>query len=189
VRWPGIIGLVVVHLLNSSHAVAQSAEVCGRTPPRDTRPVDWGRVQSLAGTYDLVLVDTAGTPRAPQRRSFPMRLWVPDSTQAAGGLAGWSLAGAMGFADSSLAKQRPAIYAAEPNVGLVGRTLYLGQVAWLDGVGDLLHPAQVNETGFWGGWEHTSGLAVVVATGSTEPPPPEPAGYFCAWRASAAHGR
>jgi hypothetical protein len=187
VRWLGIVGSAVGHLLSSSHAVAQSAEACGSTPAGDARPIDWQGVESLAGTYDLVLVDTASSPTMPRRRSVPMRLWVPDSAQAAG-LARWSLTGALGFEDSSLARQRPAIYVPRPDVGLVGRTLYLGQVAWNDGVGDVLHPAQVNERGFWGSWGHTSGLGVVIATGSTEPPPPEPAGYFCAWRAPTAQG-
>lgn len=172
--WFSLLLLVVPAPLAAQGGVAG----CPREEPPGAVAFDTSRVAGLAGTFDVVLVDTAvgrGQTRVHRGR---LTLGVPTGSDR----AKWPLVGS---------------YASTPpDTGGAWRTMEHGVagapgVVWRDGslrLGEMGDPEGINLTVLLaspgelrGTWTGNSGLGVVIDYTGTRRR--EPAGYFCARRA------
>jgi hypothetical protein len=177
--------LVVTAVLLMTARAAISADAiqdpeCTAHMSPGLQEIDWTQPGRLAGTYDVVLVDSVAPRNMSIYRRFRLVLSLPDS--AVRTFPPVSLVAAVETAETreqSVAWQQPW-----PRSGLTGHTLVIGMLGVLDGIGEALYPLRLSPNGFRGSWIHSSGLATVVVgdDGTVYPPPPEPQGYFCAVR-------
>ena len=177
---------------DARQGVGQAAEhQCSAIMPAGGRPRDSVALESLAGRYDLVLVNTRGEFGDSVQRGV-LELWVNDSTRRYATIArrlGWfpgerPLAGA--YEETTPAGRHPRDDRASrdrsrPGVELIGPTLFMGGIDMMDGGGERLLIKSVRTDGFWGVWHWDGGLAVMIES-ATKRQLANPAGHFCAWR-------
>ena len=146
---------------------------------------------TLAGTYELILVNSEGEYGDSSARGR-LRLWANDSVRryayvkrSLGRLVGERpLAGEFSSRSSMVSSYPNAFEPARPDhpaVELIGRTLYFGGIDMMDGGGERLEITAVDRNGFAGVWRFDGGFEMTmdVATGRRVR---EPSGYFCAVR-------
>jgi hypothetical protein len=157
---------------------------CGPSVPRSAQHPIASRAAALAGDYDLIQVRTQ--PVAGETSSGRLHLATLDSAAreaAVGGpvrdLTGW-LDPANG--DSAWRSNVGSRDPRHPGVLLAGGHLRLGQPG-RDGYSEQLTITAVAPDGFWGWWKGEPGLEVTMDAGARRVVP-DPAGYFCALRAT-----
>jgi hypothetical protein len=141
---------------------------------------------ALAGDYDLIQVRTQ--PNAGEIISGRLHLMPLDSAGRAGAvgasvrnLTGWLESATSDTAwRSNVGSRDPA----HPGVLLAGNHLRLGQLG-LDGYSEHLTITAVSPDGFWGWWRAEPGMEVTMDA-EVQRALPDPAGYFCALRATPA---
>lgn len=183
--WRVIAGLA---LIAAPAAAQQAPAACGDEVPAAARRIDWQQptdvVAALTGTWDLVLVSARRHADPTIHRTVRIRLTLPDSAARASVL-GLRLVGTV-LSPSPLGGGSAAFAPERPTAGIAGRTLYLSNMGVLDAGGDFLTPTHVDANGFWGTWEYSDGIAILVtqdSTGAWVPVPQEEVrGVFCARR-------
>jgi hypothetical protein len=131
------------------------------------------RTSSLAGEYDLILVQTqpvSGTATTGRLQLAPL-----DSSARAGAVGG-PTRDLIGRLELDRSTGRESIEAV-----LAGQHLRLGHPAYGDDVIQHLTITAAAPEGLWGWWRSDRGVAVVTEPG-TGRAIPDPAGYFCALR-------
>jgi hypothetical protein len=139
---------------------------------------------ALAGEYTLIQVRTQ--PVAGETSSGRLHLLPLDSAGRAGAV-GASVRNLTGWLESSAgdAAWRSNVGSRDPThpgVLLAGNHLRLGQPG-LDGYSEHLTITAVSPEGFWGWWKAEPGMEVTMDA-ETQRALPDPAGYFCALRAT-----
>jgi len=181
--------IAVVALAACAHTTpAPAILTCLPTPPTTARPPDWAHIETLAGRYELTLVNTGGGYGDSVGRGV-LELWPNDSARRAGTFLGRSmgnrpLAGIFIDGDTSKARAYDERMLRDPNrpgVELIGSILYMGGIDVMDGSGERLSIRAVNPDGFWGGWHWDGGIALLMDT-KTKRIVPWPSGHFCALR-------
>jgi hypothetical protein len=175
--------LVVVALLGTP--LAARAQGCATAPTVEMTPFDTARASTLAGAYDLVMIDTTSL-RGSRRHSGRLSLWVQDSLPRRPGIAARRtdkqfLVGSFDVAapDSGEMWRRMANRAAEaPGVFWSDGFLRLGEFGPKSGIS--IYVRHLAPTELRGVWTTHPGIGIVVDfTGDREP---DEAGYFCAKR-------
>lgn len=176
--------------------IAVALLACHRAAPADSMPARCGpavppgaqhplasRATALAGDYDLIQVRTQ--PVGGETSSGRLHLAPLDSSaraMAVGGpvrdLTGWlEPAGGDSAWRANVGSRDPRY----PGVLLAGDHLRLGQAS-LDGYSEHLTITAVSPEGFWGWWKAEPGFEVTLDAEARALP--DPAGYFCALRAT-----
>jgi hypothetical protein len=177
---------IAIALLACHRAAPSATEParCGPIVPRSAQHPITSRAAALAGDYDLIQVRTQ--PVGGETSSGRLHLVPLDSAaraMAVGGavrdLTGWLEPAAGDSAWRSNVGSRDPKY---PGVVLAGDHVRLGQAS-LDGYSEHLTITAVSPEGFWGWWKAEPGLEVSMDAEARRVLP-DPAGYFCALRAT-----
>ena len=134
------------------------------------------RASSLAGEYDLILVQTQ--PVSGVATTGHLHLAPLDSSARAEAVGG-PTRDLIGRLELDRSTGRARIEAV-----LAGQHLRLGHPSYGDGVIQHLTITAAAPEGFWGWWRSDRGVAIVTEPG-TGRAIPDPAGYFCALRRDA----
>jgi hypothetical protein len=142
------------------------------------------RISTLAGDYDLIQVHTQ--PDGGKVTTGRLHLMPLDSAARAGAVGGAArdLIGWLDLDDGESAWQYDvgSRDINHPGVVLVGDHLRLGR-ARLGEYSEQLRITAVSPEGFWGWWKAEPGLEVPTPSAGNRVPP-DPAGFFCALRAT-----
>jgi len=160
-----------------------------RKPVPTVRPPTQRQLASLAGRYNVTLVNSEGE-YGDSLVHGSLVLWANDSARRYMPRMIGRLPGERPLAGRF--ESRPTAVSSHPNpqqpgsreesaVEMVEGTIYLGGEP-SDAGGDQLAVKEITSTGFVGVWTYSGGFSVTVdsATGRVVR---EPSGYFCAWRA------
>jgi hypothetical protein len=178
---------IAIALLACHRAAPSATEParCEPNVPRSAQHPIASRATALAGDYNLIQVRTQ--PVGGETSSGWLHLVPLDSTaraMAVGGavrdLTGWLEPAAGDSAWRANVGSRDPKY---PGVVLAGDHLRLGHPS-LDGYSEQLTITAVSPEGFWGWWKAEPGFGVTMDAEARRVPP-DPAGYFCAWRVTA----
>jgi hypothetical protein len=178
---------IAIMLVACHHGPAPAAldpSRCGPMVPRSAQHPLSTPPSALAGDYDLIQVRSQ--PNAGETSSGRLHLMPLDSASRAGAvgasvrnLTGWLESASSDTAWRSNVGSRDPKH---PGVLLAGNHLRLGQPG-LDGYSEHLTITAVSPEGFWGWWRADPGMEVTMdAQGQRVLP--DPAGYFCALRAT-----
>jgi hypothetical protein len=177
----------LVLVLIACHRAAPSdtaPERCAPSVPRTAHNPLATRPAALAGEYNLIQVQTQ--PIGGKTTTGRLHLAELDSSARAGGvggpvrdLTGWLKTAAGDSAWRSNVGSRDPKY---PGVVLAGDHVILGRAS-LDAYTEHLTITAVAPEGFWGWWRGVPGFDVTMDTDAGRVLP-DPAGYFCALRAS-----
>jgi hypothetical protein len=167
--------------------IALALLACHRTAPTDVGPARCGpsvpgsaqhpiasRAAALAGDYELIQVRTQ--PVGGETSTGRLHLVPLDSAARAAAMGG-PIRDLTGWLDPATGDT-----AARWSVVLAGDHLRLGQASG-DGYSEHLTITAVAPDGFWGWWKAEPGF-VVTMDAETQRVLPDPAGYFCALRAT-----
>jgi hypothetical protein len=164
----------------AGRAFAQAA--CTARARADAAPFDAHDPGVLLGTWDFLLIDTAGRTQPSTYRQLRLVLERPDSAQR----RFWPRVSLVARLAGPLIApvHRPVDPTERPDMALAGDLLQLGQFGMLDGPGgDVLRLTASTGEGFWGLWQHSRGFEVFLVMTDSGPKPVEdvtPQGYFCA---------
>ena len=192
---PAVVGVCVV----ASYGEGQASNNCVQEPPPRAVSFDLSRLDSLVGTFDLVLVATA-PKQYPQVITGQLQLWrqdttrlwrtpfgsLPDSARRARPQLARYLGGAFEQVppDTSVGGRQVASRdRALPGVEWYYGVLRMGSRDMLDGMGNDLTVGWVAPNAFGGQWKADLGIAVIVDT--KYGPLPNPSGHYCARRRGA----
>jgi hypothetical protein len=162
-------------------SVGTSRGVCTVSPPAGAQDYNLRTAASLAGTYDLRLVATAGA-RDDDTGPYRLVLWANDSARRYAYLrpapiGRWPGERPLaGYVDDALLDENSALRARDldrPGATVIDSVLYVGPVDVLDGGGDWLVIGATTAEGFWGRWRRDRGIEL-------DPDPVR--GHFCATR-------
>ena len=178
-------GLLVLVVALVGVPMAAQAQGCAAAPTPQMTPFDTTQVSTLAGGYELVMVDTTSL-RGNRQHSGRLALWMQDSLPKRRGMAARRtqkqfLVGSFDVAapDSGEMWRRMASRTAEaPGVFWSDGFLRLGEFGAKSGISMYVRNVGTNE--LRGMWTSHPGIGIVVDfTGDREP---DEAGFFCARR-------
>jgi hypothetical protein len=177
------IGVAVVLACRAGGSPAP--ERCGPAVPRSAQNPISSRVGTLAGDYQLIQVETQPDPgKTSTGRLHLAPLDSVSREHAVGGavrdLVGW-LDPVQG--DTTWRPNAGSRDPGRPGAVLAGDHLRLGEWGAADAHAEHLTITAVGADGFWGWWRAEPGWDVNLEPG-TRRVLPDPAGYFCALRAT-----
>jgi hypothetical protein len=165
----------------TQEAVGPSRGVCKASPPAGAQLYNVRTAASLAGTYDLQLVVTAGS-RDDDTGPYRLVLWANDSARRyaymrPAPIGRWPGERPLaGYLDGALLDENSVLRSREPDrpgATVIDSVLHVGPVDVLDGGGDWLVIGATTPEGFWGRWHRDRGIEL-------DPHPTR--GRFCAIR-------
>ncbi len=163
------------------------ASTCQPETPSGATVFDQARIAALAGSYDLVLIDTTGP--AIRRIGYDIVLWPNDSlrryqyVRQIGREPGERhLGGTARSQDTSHVHYRNWTGPDNPgwSIMFLGKVLRIGTIDAMDGWDTALEVRWVSPVEFGGEWTSHSGIAMTVDSLGRRLP--DPSGYFCARR-------